>query len=207
MEVYGKVAVVTGAAAGIGRAVAKRLAKKGAFVVVADIDADWGREAAREIRGAGGQAVFADVDVSSQEGVQEMIGVAVSTERGLMVPVVRDADRMSFAEIEKAIAAYAVKAREGTISVDDLQGGTFTITNPGIFGALYGLPLINQPQVAILGVGAIEKRAIVVDDAIAIRRMCYVTLGYDHRLIDGADAGRFLSFVKDRLEHFEEGWM
>ena len=87
-----------------------------------------------------------------------------------------------------------------------MQGGTFTITNPGIFGALFGLPIINQPQVAILGVGSIEKRVVVVDDAIAIRPMCYLTLGYDHRLIDGADAGRFLQALKDRLENFDESW-
>src|SRR4029079_4993120 len=88
-----------------------------------------------------------------------------------------------------------------------VQGGTFTITNPGIFGAVYGLPLINQPQVAILGVGGIEKRAVVVHDAIAIHPTCHLSLGYDHRLIDGADAGRFLSFIKERLENFDEAWL
>jgi 2-oxoglutarate dehydrogenase E2 component (dihydrolipoamide succinyltransferase) len=98
-----------------------------------------------------------------------------------------------------------------------VQGGTFTITNPGIFGAVYGLPLINQPQVAILGVGVIEKRVVVVQaadnggpaghDAIAIHPTCHISLGYDHRLIDGADAGRFLTYLKERLEQFDESWM
>jgi pyruvate dehydrogenase E2 component (dihydrolipoamide acetyltransferase) len=135
------------------------------------------------------------------------LGIAVALEHGLIVPVIRNADEKNLLGLSRAINDLAARARTKKLSPDDVQAGTFTITNPGIFGALYGLPLINQPQVAILGVGAIEKRAIVVDDAIAIRRMCHVTLGYDHRLIDGADAGRFLSFVKDRLEHFEEGWM
>ena len=135
------------------------------------------------------------------------LGIAVALEHGLIVPVVRNADEKNLLGLSRAINDLAARARSKKLNPDDVQAGTFTITNPGIFGALYGLPLINQPQVAILGVGAIEKRAIVVDDAIAIRRMCHLTLGYDHRLIDGADAGRFLSFVKDRLEHFEEGWM
>ena len=135
------------------------------------------------------------------------LGIAVALEHGLIVPVIRNADEKNLLGLSRAINDLAARARTKKLSPDDVQAGTFTITNPGIFGALYGLPLINQPQVAILGVGAIEKRAIVVDDAIAIRRMCHLTLGYDHRLIDGADAGRFLSFVKDRLEHFEEGWM
>jgi 2-oxoglutarate dehydrogenase E2 component (dihydrolipoamide succinyltransferase) len=135
------------------------------------------------------------------------LGIAVALEHGLIVPVVRKADEKNLLGLSRAINDLAARARNKKLNPDDVQAGTFTITNPGIFGALYGLPLINQPQVAILGVGAIEKRAIVVDDAIAIRRMCLLTLGYDHRLIDGADAGRFLSFVKERLEHFEEGWM
>jgi pyruvate/2-oxoglutarate dehydrogenase complex dihydrolipoamide acyltransferase (E2) component len=88
--------------------------------------------------------------------------------------------------------------------VEDVEAGTFTITNPGIFGGLWGLPIISQPQVAILAVGSIDKRAVVLDDQIVIRPMAYVTLGYDHRLIDGADGGRFLQALKDRLEHFDE---
>jgi pyruvate/2-oxoglutarate dehydrogenase complex dihydrolipoamide acyltransferase (E2) component len=109
--------------------------------------------------------------------------------------------------LTRAINDLAARARSKKLNPDEVQAGTFTITNPGVFGALYGLPLINQPQVAILGVGGIEKRAVVIDDAIAIRPVCHLTLGYDHRLIDGAEAGRFLSFVKERLENFEEGWM
>ena len=135
------------------------------------------------------------------------LGIAVALDQGLIVPVIRNADEKNLLGLSRAIKDLAARARSKKLNPDEVQGGTFTITNPGIFGALYGLPLINQPQVAILGVGAIEKRAVVVDDAIAIRPMCHLTLGYDHRLIDGADAGRFLSFIKERLEGFDEGWM
>jgi pyruvate dehydrogenase E2 component (dihydrolipoamide acetyltransferase) len=135
------------------------------------------------------------------------IGIAVALEHGLIVPVIPKADERNLLGLSRAINDLAARARAKKLNPDEVQGGTFTITNPGIFGALYGLPLINQPQVAILGVGAIEKRAVVIDDAIAIRPMCHLTLGYDHRLIDGAGAGRFLSFVKERLEGFEEGWL
>ena len=135
------------------------------------------------------------------------LGIAVALDAGLIVPVIRSADEKNLLGLSRAINDLALRARSKKLNPDDVQQGTFTITNPGIFGALYGLPLINQPQVAILGVGAIEKRAVVLDDAIAIRPMCHLTLGYDHRLIDGADAGRFLSFVKERLEKFEEEWM
>ena len=128
------------------------------------------------------------------------IGVAVSTERGLMVPVVRDADRMSFAEIEKAIAAYAVKAREGTISVDDLQGGTFTITNGGVFGSLLSTPILNPPQSGILGMHAIQKRPVAIDDQVVIRPMMYLALSYDHRIVDGREAVSFLVRVKESIE-------
>jgi 2-oxoglutarate dehydrogenase E2 component (dihydrolipoamide succinyltransferase) len=135
------------------------------------------------------------------------LGIAVALDNGLIVPVIRNADERNLLGLSRAIDDLAARARSKKLNPDDVQGGTFTITNPGIFGALYGLPLINQPQVAILGVGAIEKRAVVIDDAIAIRPMCHLTLGYDHRLIDGAEGGRFLAFVKERLEHFEEGWL
>ena len=135
------------------------------------------------------------------------LGIAVALENGLIVPVIRNGDEKNLLGLSRAIDDLATRARSKKLTPDEVQGGTFTITNPGVFGALYGLPLINQPQAAILGVGAIEKRAVVIDDAIAIRPMCHLTLGYDHRLIDGADAGRFLSFVKERLERFEEGWM
>jgi 2-oxoglutarate dehydrogenase E2 component (dihydrolipoamide succinyltransferase) len=128
------------------------------------------------------------------------IGVAVSTERGLMVPVLRDADRLSFAEIEKAISGFAEKAKKGTITVDELQGGTFTITNGGIFGSLLSTPILNPPQSGILGMHAIKKRAVVVDDQIVIRPMMYLALSYDHRIIDGREAVSFLVRIKDCLE-------
>jgi pyruvate dehydrogenase E2 component (dihydrolipoamide acetyltransferase) len=134
------------------------------------------------------------------------LGIAVALDNGLIVPVIRNADEKNLLGLSRAINDVANRARTKKLNPDEVQGGTFTITNPGIFGALYGLPLINQPQVAILGVGGIEKRAVVIDDAIAIRPVCHITLGYDHRLVDGADAGRFLSFVKERLENFDEAW-
>ena len=135
------------------------------------------------------------------------LGIAVALENGLIVPVIRKADERNLLGLSRAINDLANRARAKKLNPEEVQAGTFTITNPGIFGALYGLPLINQPQVAILGVGTIEKRPVVIDDAIAIRPMCHLTLGYDHRLIDGADAGRFLSFIKERLERYEDGWM
>jgi pyruvate dehydrogenase E2 component (dihydrolipoamide acetyltransferase) len=135
------------------------------------------------------------------------IGIAVALENGLIVPVIRNADEKNLLGLTRAINDLANRARSKKLNPDEVQAGTFTITNPGIFGALYGLPLINQPQVAILGVGTIEKRPVVIDDAIAIRPVCHMTLGHDHRLVDGADAGRFLAFVKERLEHFDDAWM
>ena len=135
------------------------------------------------------------------------LGIAVALDNGLIVPVIRNADERNLLGLTRAINDLAARARAKKLNPDEVQGGTFTITNPGIFGALYGLPLINQPQVAILGVGTIEKRAVVIGDAIAIRPVCHLSLGYDHRLIDGADAGRFLTFVKESLEGFEEGWL
>ncbi len=135
------------------------------------------------------------------------LGIAVALDNGLIVPVIRNADEKNLLGLSRAINDVGNRARSKKLNPEEVQGGTFTITNPGIFGALYGLPLINQPQVAILGVGSIEKRPVVIDDAIGIRPTCHLTLGYDHRLIDGADAGRFLSFVKERLETFDEAWM
>lgn len=131
------------------------------------------------------------------------VGVAVSTEKGLMVPVLRDADQMSFAEIEKGIAALAVKAREGKIGVADLQGGTFTITNGGIFGSMLSTPILNPPQSGILGMHSIQKRAVVRDDQIVARPMMYLALTYDHRLIDGREAVQFLVRLKECLENPE----
>jgi pyruvate dehydrogenase E2 component (dihydrolipoamide acetyltransferase) len=135
------------------------------------------------------------------------LGIAVALDNGLIVPVIRNAGEKNLLGLTRAINDLAARARSKKLNPDEVQGGTFTITNPGIFGALYGLPLINQPQAAILGVGGIEKRAVVIDDAIAIRPVCHITLGHDHRLVDGADAGRFLSFLKERLENFDESWM
>jgi 2-oxoglutarate dehydrogenase E2 component (dihydrolipoamide succinyltransferase) len=128
------------------------------------------------------------------------IGVAVSTERGLMVPVVRDADLKSYADIEKEIGAFAVKAREGKISLDDLTGGTFSITNGGTFGSLMSTPIVNPPQSAILGMHATKERPMVVNGEIVVRPMMYVALSYDHRIIDGREAVQFLVTIKDSLE-------
>jgi 2-oxoglutarate dehydrogenase E2 component (dihydrolipoamide succinyltransferase) len=129
------------------------------------------------------------------------IGVAVSTEKGLMVPVIHDADRMSFAQIEKRLAEVAQKARDGKIAVADLQGGTFTITNGGVFGSLLSTPILNPPQVAILGMHAIQKRPVAIGDQIAIRPMMYLALSYDHRLIDGREAVLFLLRIKECIEN------
>jgi 2-oxoglutarate dehydrogenase E2 component (dihydrolipoamide succinyltransferase) len=131
------------------------------------------------------------------------IGVAVSTEKGLMVPIVRDCDRKCFAEIETDIAALAGKARDGKIGVGDLQGGTFTITNGGVFGSLLSTPILNPPQTAILGMHTIQKRAVVVNDAVVVRPMMYLALTYDHRLIDGRKAVEFLIRIKECLENPE----
>jgi 2-oxoglutarate dehydrogenase E2 component (dihydrolipoamide succinyltransferase) len=131
------------------------------------------------------------------------VGVAVSTEKGLMVPVLRDADKLTFAEIEKAIAGMAVKARDGKIGVADLQGGTFTITNGGIFGSMMSTPILNPPQSAILGMHSITKRAVVKDDQIVIRPMMYLAVTYDHRIIDGREAVQFLVRIKECLENPE----
>ena len=128
------------------------------------------------------------------------IGIAVSTERGLMVPVLRSCEERSFAEIERGVMEFAKKAREGKIGIDDLQGGTFTITNGGVFGSLLSTPILNPPQSAILGMHAIKKRAVVVDDQIVIRPMMYLALSYDHRIVDGKEAVRFLVHLKDCLE-------
>ncbi|SIO13669.1 2-oxoglutarate dehydrogenase E2 component [Singulisphaera sp. GP187] len=131
------------------------------------------------------------------------IGVAVSTERGLMVPVIRDADRLTFAGIEKAIGAYAVKAREGTMAVSDLQGGTFTITNGGVFGSLLSTPILNPPQSGILGMHSIQKRPVAIDDQVVIRPMMYLALSYDHRIVDGREAVSFLVRIKECIENPE----
>jgi len=128
------------------------------------------------------------------------VGVAVATPKGLMVPVLRDAEQMSLAEIEKAIAGYASKARDGTIGLDDITGGTFTITNGGVFGSLFSTPILNMPQSAILGMHAIKERAVVVDGKVEPRPMMYIALTYDHRIVDGREAVLTLVSIKDALE-------
>ncbi|HEX8757729.1 MAG TPA: 2-oxoglutarate dehydrogenase complex dihydrolipoyllysine-residue succinyltransferase [Steroidobacteraceae bacterium] len=128
------------------------------------------------------------------------IGVAVSTERGLVVPIVRDADAKGFAAIEKEIGEYAKKARAGALAIEDLTGGTFTITNGGVFGSLMSTPIVNAPQSAILGMHKIQERPMVVGGQIAIRPMMYIAITYDHRIIDGREAVQFLVTVKDCLE-------
>jgi len=128
------------------------------------------------------------------------IGVAVSTERGLMVPVLRDADALDFAGIERGIATYAQRAREGTIALEDLSGGTFSITNGGVFGSLLSTPIVNAPQSAILGMHKTMQRPVVVDGQVVARPMMYLALSYDHRIIDGKEAVQFLVTVKDCLE-------
>lgn len=128
------------------------------------------------------------------------IGIAVSTERGLVVPILRDADRLSFAEIEKTIANYGRKAKENQIAIEDMTGGTFTITNGGVFGSLLATPIINPPQSAILGMNKIEERPIAENGEIVIRPMMYVALSYDHRIIDGKESVSFLKTIKELLE-------
>lgn len=129
------------------------------------------------------------------------IGIAVGTDRGVIVPVVRDCDHISYAEIEKAIEQFAQKSRQGTISADDLQGGSFTITNGGIYGSMLSTPIINPNQSAILGLHKITKRPVVIDDQIVIRPIMYLALSYDHRIIDGKEAVSFLVHIKNTLEY------
>ncbi len=128
------------------------------------------------------------------------IGVAVSTDRGLVVPIVRDADALGMAQIEDQISAYGEKARSGKLAIEDMQGGTFTISNGGVFGSLLSTPILNPPQTAILGMHKIEERPVVVDGEIVARPMMYLALSYDHRLIDGREAVRFLVAIKGMLE-------
>lgn len=128
------------------------------------------------------------------------VGIAVSTERGLVVPVLRDADCLSMANIEKSINDYAGRARQGKLSMEEMQGGTFTITNGGVFGSLLSTPIINPPQTAILGMHKIQERPVVENGQIVIRPMMYLALSYDHRLIDGKDSVQFLVSIKELLE-------
>jgi 2-oxoglutarate dehydrogenase E2 component (dihydrolipoamide succinyltransferase) len=132
------------------------------------------------------------------------VGLAVALDWGLIVPVIHRADEKNLLGLARAVNDLADRARAKKLRVDEVQGGTFTITNPGVFGSLFGTPIINQPQVAILGVGTIEKRPVVRDDAIAIRTMAYFALSFDHRLVDGADADRFMAHLKQGLQEFDE---
>jgi 2-oxoglutarate dehydrogenase E2 component (dihydrolipoamide succinyltransferase) len=132
------------------------------------------------------------------------IGIAVGVEEGLVVPVLRDADRKTFAEIEREIAALAERARANTLTIEDLRGGTFTITNGGVYGSLMSTPILNPPQVGILGMHKIEERPIARDGQVVIRPMMYVALSYDHRVVDGSEAVRFLVRVKELVEDPEQ---
>ena len=131
------------------------------------------------------------------------LGIAVALESGLIVPVIKHADEKNLLGLSRAIADIASRARSKQLKPEEVHDGTFTITNPGQFGSQFGMPIINQPQVAILGIGTIEKRPIVIDDAIAIRTMAYLTLGYDHRLVDGATGDQFMAEIKEQIEHFD----
>ncbi len=128
------------------------------------------------------------------------IGIAVGTDKGLFVPVIRNADLLSYAEIEKKLKTFGEQAKNGQISVDDLQGGTFTITNGGVYGSLLSTPILNPPQSGILGMHNIVKRPVVVNDQIVIRPMMYLALSYDHRIVDGKESIAFLMHIKKNLE-------
>ncbi len=146
---------------------------------------------------------FVNAEIQGAEMVLKKyydIGIAVGVEDGLVVPVVRDADKKNFAGIETAILDLATRAREGSLTLPELTGGTFTITNGGIYGSLMSMPILNPPQVGILGMHAIQKRPVVREDQITIRPMMYVALSYDHRIVDGSDAVRFLVRIKELLE-------
>ena len=132
------------------------------------------------------------------------LGIAVALDWGLIVPVVKGADEKNLLGLARAVNDLADRARSKRLKPDKIQGGTFTITNPEVFGSLFGTPIINQPQVAILGIGAVIKRPMVIDDAIAIRSMAYFVISFYHRVIDGATADQFMAFVKQRLENYPE---
>jgi len=146
-------------------------------------------------------AVNASIDGNDiiYHGYQD-VGVAVSSPRGLVVPVLRDADTLSFAEIEKAIGDYGVKARDGKLSIEEMTGGTFTISNGGVFGSLLSTPILNPPQTAILGMHKIQERPMAVNGEVKILPMMYLALSYDHRMIDGKEAVQFLVTIKELLE-------
>ena len=140
-----------------------------------------------------------DGDDIVYHGFQD-IGVAVSTDRGLVVPIIKDADTKSLPEIEKSILSYSEKARNGKLSIEEMQGGTFTISNGGIFGSLLSTPILNAPQTAILGMHAIQDRPVAINGEVVIRPMMYLAMSYDHRLLDGKEAVTFLVSIKEQLE-------
>ena len=153
-------------------------------------------QALREVPAVNGEIDGADIVYKNYYH----IGVAVGTDKGLVVPVLRDADRLSFAGIEKTIAAYGKKARDGQLQIADMQGGTFTISNGGVYGSLMSTPILNAPQSGILGMHKIQERPMAVAGKIEIRPMMYLALSYDHRVIDGKEAVTFLVRVKEVLE-------
>ena len=143
-------------------------------------------------------ALFSDNTISQYRHVH--LAFAVDTPRGLMVPVIRNGESLGFAELEAAVGSYAQRARDGSITLDELTGGTFTITNGGVFGSLMSTPILNPPQVAILGMHKIQERPMVVDGQIKVRPMMYLALTYDHRIVDGRESVQFLVAIKDVLE-------
>ncbi len=150
----------------------------------------------------------ASLDIASVVYKKDVnVGIAVALETGLIVPVIRNAGQLNLIDLSRAIADVAERAKAKQLKAEEVHGGTFTITNPGGFGAQFGMPIINQPQVAILGVGTIEKRPVVIDDAVTVQTMAYLTLGFDHRLIDGAVADVFMADVKQGLEAFDPAEM
>ncbi|MGE3153960.1 MAG: dihydrolipoamide acetyltransferase family protein [Nitrospiraceae bacterium] len=146
-------------------------------------------------------ASWSDTGILLKQAIH--MGIAVSLDDGLLVPVIRHADRKGLLALSKEVADLAERARSRKLTPEEVQGGTFTITNHGGFGSLFSTPIINQPQIAILGVGAVQKRAIVINDAIAIRPMCYLSLSFDHRVIDGATADRFMAKIKHEMEQHD----
>ena len=134
------------------------------------------------------------------------LGLAVASESGLIVPVIRNAEEKNFTGLARAVNDLAARTRAKKLVPEDIQGGTFTITNYGVFGTVMGFPIINQPQVAILGTGAVRKRPVVIDDAIAIRSIAYLTLSFDHRIVDGALGGMFLEEIVRHLERRDTEW-
>ena len=181
-----------------------RNARKDAFFEKNDVKLGFMSFFTKAVVGALKEFPLLNAEIQGDEIVKKLfydIGIAVSTEEGLVVPVVRDADKLDFAGIEQEIMNLALKARDNKLSLEDLQGGTFTITNGGIFGSMLSTPILNAPQVGILGMHNIQKRAVVMpDDSIEVRPMMYIALSYDHRIVDGKDAVRFLVRVKEMLE-------